>query len=107
MKKKLLVSTFPVFVAIAAILTFTACSNNDAKGIFKSECVKCHAFKGIGSGIIDLSDVTEYRSDTWIRDQIEDSRRHDQNSGMPRFVDALSSAEIDMLIKFLHSSPSK
>jgi mono/diheme cytochrome c family protein len=107
MKRSLIVSTLLPVAAIAILFTITACSQKDAKGIFKSECVKCHSFKGIGSGIIDLDDVTGYRSDTWIRDQIEDSRRHDPNSGMPRFVDALTSTEIDMLIQFLHSTPSK
>jgi mono/diheme cytochrome c family protein len=107
MKRTLIVSTILAAAALATLITFSACSKKDAKGIFKSECVKCHSFKGIGSGIIDLDDITEYRSDAWIRDQIEDARRHDINSGMPRFVDALTSAEIDMLIQFLHSTPPK
>jgi len=107
MKKNLILLMVTAIALITALFPITACSQKDARGIFKSECVKCHTYKGIGSGIIDLSDVTQYRSDTWIRDQIEDSRRHDPNSGMPRFVDALTSAEIDMLIKFLHSDPAK
>jgi len=107
MKRKTKTVTLIAAMAIATIFSFAACSPKDAKSIFKSECVKCHSFKGIGSGIIDLSDVTEYRSDTWIRDQIEDARRHDPYSGMPRFSDALTSAEIDMIIKFLHSEPEK
>jgi len=107
MKINLRLLTIIALTALATLFTLAACSKKDATGIFKSECVKCHSYKGIGSGIIDLSDVTEYRSDTWIRDQIEDSRRHDPNSGMPRFVDALTSAEIDMVIQFLHSTPSK
>ena len=99
--------TLIISMVISILFAFTACSPKDATGIFKSECVKCHSFKGIGSGIIDLSDITKSRSDAWIRDQIEDSRRHDPYSGMPRFGDALTSAEIDMLIKFLHSEPEK
>jgi mono/diheme cytochrome c family protein len=107
MNLKMIISIALAAAFIAAVFTLAACSSKDAKGIFKSECTKCHSFKGIGSGIIDLSDVTEYRSDTWIRDQIEDARRHDPNSGMPRVVDALSEAEIDSIIGFLHSDPSK
>lgn len=107
MKQNLAISFIALLFTASTLLILAACSKKDAMGIFKSECVKCHTFKGIGSGIIDLSDVTDYRSDTWIRDQIEDARRHDQNSGMPRFVDALSSAEIEILVKFLHSTPSK
>ena len=107
MNRNLIIPMVMALAAITALFTITACSPKDAKGVFKSECVKCHSFKGIGSGIIDLDDVAEYRSDTWIRDQIEDARRHDPNSGMPRFVDALTSAEIDMLIQFLHSTPPK
>ena len=91
---------------IVAALAVWGCSPKDAKGMFKSECVKCHTYKGIGSGIIDLSDVTEYRSDTWIKDQIIDARRHDPNSGMPRFG-FLSEGEIDSLVQFLHSAPQK
>ncbi len=94
-----------VIAALAALMALAACSNKDAKGIFKSECVKCHTFKGIGSGIVDLSNVTERRSDIWIKDQIEDARRHDEGSGMPRFRDALTGAEIDSLIQFFHSNP--
>lgn len=107
MNRNLIVLMVMALALITALFTITACSPKDARGIFQSECVKCHTFKGIGSGIIDLSDITEYRSDTWIRDQIEDSRRHDPNSAMPRFVDALTSAQIDMLIQFLHSDPAK
>lgn len=93
-------------VALATLMmTLAACSSKDAKGIFKSECATCHKFRGIGSGIIDLSDITERRSDIWIKDQIEDARRHDESSGMPRFRDALTGEQIDSLVQFLHSKP--
>lgn len=103
MRKNILV--IAAMATITAALLLAGCSPKDAKGIFKSECVKCHSFKGIGSGIIDLDDVTEYRSDIWIKDQIIDARRHDTDSGMPRFGDALTEEEIDSVIQFLHSTP--
>lgn len=94
-----------IILALVGLFVIAACSPKDAKGLFKAECTKCHSYKGIGSGIIDLDYITENRSDTWIRDQIEDARRHDPNSGMPRFGGALTSEEIDALIQFLHSDP--
>lgn len=95
-----------ITVLMAAALVVVACGPRNAEGLFKSECVKCHSYKGIGSGIIDLSDVTSYRSDTWIKDQIIDARRHDPNSGMPRFG-FLEESQIDSLVEFLHSTPQK
>ncbi len=76
--------------------------NRDGLTIFKQEgCVKCHVYDDVGIGVIDLTDVTQRRSDTWIRDQIRTPRKHDRGSGMPSF-DHLSDDELDNLIEFLH-----
>lgn len=89
----------------AAVLTLALYLHGNprkGKAIFRQEgCVRCHVLRGMGMGVIDLSRVTEKRSDAWIRDQITDSRRHNPASGMPRFG-YLSDAEIDNLIRFLH-----
>jgi cbb3-type cytochrome oxidase cytochrome c subunit len=58
----------------------------DGGEIFVREnCDKCHTLRGEGLGTIDLTDITQRRSRTWIREQIIDGRRHDPQSGMPRF----------------------
>lgn len=91
---------FSVAAFIIALYLYE--SPRKGKAIFREEgCVKCHVFRGTGMGVIDLSHVTKHRSDTWIRDQIMDSRRHNPYSGMPRFG-YLSEAEVDNLIRFLH-----
>lgn len=104
MTGKLLIVT--ALISSAALILLLGCAPKDARSLFESECTKCHTFKGIGSGIIDLSNVTTRRSDTWIKDQIIDARRHDPNSGMPRFG-FLPEKQIDELIEFLHSTPKK
>jgi cbb3-type cytochrome oxidase cytochrome c subunit len=93
--------------AAAMVLTFavmSACSRpTDGAGLFQAEgCVKCHVYRGTGSGIIDLSDVTSYREDEWIHNQIMDPKRNDPNSGMPSFGH-LTEAEVSAIIQFLHS----
>ena len=66
----------------------------------RENCDKCHTLRGKGIGVIDLTDVTQRRSRTWIREQIIDGRRHDPQSGMPRFGH-LPGKEIKALIDHL------
>lgn len=105
MTKRQIVIAIIIVLAIGSYFALRP-NTRDGKGIFKSEgCVKCHTFKNFGKGIIDLSDITERKTDTWIRDQIIDARQHDPNSAMPRFG-YLPQGEIDELIRFLHSDPA-
>jgi len=96
-----------IVIGVIVYFVVRSAETRDGETIFRQEgCVKCHVFHGIGIGIIDLTKVTEQRSDTWIQDQIVDARRHDPGSGMPRFG-YLSESEIDSVIKFLHEGPRK
>lgn len=92
-------------LAVAALFAMYSIFSHEprsGKSIFHDEgCVKCHRFRGTGMGVIDLSRVTEHRSDAWIREQIMDSRRHNPASGMPRFGH-LPKDEIEALLEFLH-----
>jgi len=102
MGSRQLIALCLAIAAALALAVYLHGSPRKGKTIFREEgCVRCHVFRGAGAGVIDLSRVTERRSDAWIRDQITDSRRHNPYSGMPRFGH-LSDAEIDNLIRFLH-----
>jgi cbb3-type cytochrome oxidase cytochrome c subunit len=73
--------------------------------IFKEEgCVVCHHHSGTGNttgnGPIDLTRVSERRTNGWIREHIINPKIHDPNIGMPSFAH-LSHAEITSLIEFL------
>jgi cbb3-type cytochrome oxidase cytochrome c subunit len=88
--------------ALLALYFFVSHEPRSGKSVFHDEgCVKCHRYRGMGMGVIDLSRVTEHRSDTWIQDQIVDSRKHNPSSGMPRFG-YLQEEEIEALLRFLH-----
>ena len=81
-----------------------ACTPISGKELFQSEyCPACHIYKGIGKeGALDLSEVTSRRSDEWIRQQLEDSRKHRPDTGMPSFAH-LSKKQVEALIRFLHT----
>lgn len=99
--KKFLV--WGIIVALAAsYVIMTRFGERDGEDIFKQEgCTSCHVFRGTGFGAVDLSDVTQRRSDAWIRVQIKNPRRHDPDSGMPNFGH-LEDRELDALLEFLH-----
>ncbi|MEJ2184060.1 MAG: c-type cytochrome [Nitrospirota bacterium] len=74
----------------------------DGEAVFKKQgCVRCHHIHGVGEGPVSLNGVTKRRSDTWIRQQIEDARIHNSTSGMPSFG-YLPRAKIKALVRFLH-----
>jgi cytochrome c2 len=92
-------------LGIIATAALTSCSNaSKGKRVFTSElCPACHYFRGIGKeGGIDLSNVGQRRSRSWIKEHIRNPRSHDPNIGMPSFAH-LSRSEIDSLVKFLTS----
>jgi mono/diheme cytochrome c family protein len=72
--------------------------------LFKNQgCINCHSFKGKGGEACpDLTSVKNRRSDSWIRDQIGNSKQHNPNSMMPVF-DNLSRGEINAIIRYLKS----
>jgi cbb3-type cytochrome oxidase cytochrome c subunit len=92
-----------IIVSLAAsYVIISRFGERDGKTIFRQEgCTSCHVLRGTGFGAIDLSDVTERKTDAWIRDQIKNARLHDPDSGMPGFGH-LEDRELDALVGFLH-----
>jgi mono/diheme cytochrome c family protein len=91
-------------VVIAASYTFF---RPDGKTMFIEQgCVRCHTFRGVGKGAIDLSHVSEKWSAERIRDQIRNPRVNNPETGMPNFGH-LSDRQVDALIEFLRGKGSK
>jgi len=89
--------------AVLLIIIFTMIQGSENGGeIFKKQgCINCHSFKGKGGETCpDLTHVTQRRSDSWIRDQIQNPKQHNPNSTMPSF-DYLSRGEITAIIRYL------
>ena len=72
------------------------------RAIFLAQhCNSCHTVDGIGGQIgPDLSHVGSRRSVEWIADQIDDPRRHNQDSIMPGFA-TLPATEKQELARYL------
>lgn len=88
-------------IALAIILSLTSCAKPDGAKLFdKAGCTTCHKFKGMGIGVIDLSNVSSERDRVWVREQITEPRRHRADTGMPSFAH-LKSSEIDALTDFV------
>jgi cbb3-type cytochrome oxidase cytochrome c subunit len=95
--KPLLTATL---LTAAASLFLISCTAPEGGEIFMREgCPVCHSFGG-GDRRVDLSGVTERRSDVWLREQIENPRIHRRESGMPGFGH-LSDGEVEALIGYL------
>jgi mono/diheme cytochrome c family protein len=106
MKKRSLIAIIVILAAlVVGIYYFTSTQSRPGDQIFKDAgCFKCHMFKGVGLGNVDLTDVTRHRSDQWIQDQIRNPKSHNPSSAMPSFEDKLNSAEIKSLIKYFKTS---
>jgi cbb3-type cytochrome oxidase cytochrome c subunit len=76
----------------------------DGAELFRREgCVNCHSFRGKGGSMApDLTGVTKRRNRSWIRDQINDPKKHNPDSRMPSFGH-LSRREVSALIKYFES----
>jgi mono/diheme cytochrome c family protein len=73
----------------------------DGKALFIEQgCVRCHTFRGLGKGKIDLSRVAQKWSAERIRDQIRNPRINNPSTGMPNFGH-LSNRQVYALIRFL------
>jgi cbb3-type cytochrome oxidase cytochrome c subunit len=95
----------PGLLLLALLPLIVSCIQPEGAEIFTREgCILCHRHGGIGHGTVDLTNVTERRSEAWIRDQIHDARLHSPDSGMPSFAH-LSPQEVDALIRFLRKGP--
>jgi cbb3-type cytochrome oxidase cytochrome c subunit len=85
-------------LSLPALFLLAGCSGPEGEEIFRREgCTVCHSFGGHG---VDLTGVTERRSDIWIKEQIRYPRIHDPHTGMPSF-NHLSDREIEALISYL------
>lgn len=100
MKKKLFYIV--IFLSVLVILFFIINNKPKGKKLFEGEgCMNCHNFKGEGGGVgPDLTEVTNRRSDEWIRDQLNDARVHYPDSPMPSFA-YLSDRQKSAIIKYL------
>ena len=93
-----------VVALIVAVVLLVFQSQPDGKELFRSEgCIGCHTFRGEGGEIgPDLTAVSKRRSDSWIRQQIRNSKSHNPVSRMPSF-DYLSGRQINAIINYLKS----
>lgn len=95
----------PGLLLLALLSLVSACAPPDGLEVFTREgCTLCHHYEDIGHGPVDLTNVTERRSEAWIRDQLRNARLHRPDSGMPSFAH-LSRAEVDALLRFLRNGP--
>ena len=102
MKRTLLVIAAAITLGLVVIWARFTIFLPDGKALFiKEGCVKCHTFRGIGTGPIDISEVSKKWSDDRLRDQITNPQVNKPDTGMPNFGD-LSERQVDALIKFLH-----
>lgn len=90
-------------ILLLASLYF-AINDIDGESIFKREgCASCHIFKGQGGGAgPDLTNISETRSDRWLRQQIKNPAKNNPDTRMPDYRH-LSRKEINALIKYLKS----
>lgn len=101
MKRTLGVIAAAVLVALAVFAARLTIFLPDGKELFiKQGCVRCHTFRGIGKGHIDISNVSQKWSNVRLRDQIRNPRVNNPNTGMPNFG-YLSERQVDALVKFL------
>jgi cbb3-type cytochrome oxidase cytochrome c subunit len=93
--------------ACLLIAVLSSCSDSgsvDGAEVFKREgCITCHTFKGQG-GVVgpDLTYVTKNRSDSWIKDQIRNSKANNPDSRMPEYKH-LSGGEVNAIVRYLKS----
>ena len=102
MKRTLQIIAAGVFIGLVVMWARLTIFLPDGKALFvKQGCVRCHTFRGVGTGKIDLSNVTKKWSDERLRDQIKNPQVNNPDTGMPNFG-YLSARQVDALIKFLH-----
>ncbi len=100
MKSRLFVS-LAVVAGLIASYALIRYAEPDGRALFEEQnCVKCHVLRGHGFGFIDLSNVTGYRTRTWLKAHIRSPRQHDPTIGMPSFGH-LSDRQIDALVDHL------
>ncbi len=97
---KLFLAAVVVLLLLTVFVGYLLFPPDGGEVFVRENCDKCHTLRGKGLGTIDLTDVTQRKSRTWIREQIIDGRRHDPQSGMPRFGH-LPEKEIKALIDYL------
>lgn len=102
MKRTLQVLAAAVLLALVVVLARSTIFLPDGKTLFiKQGCVRCHTFRGVGQGPINISNVSQKWSDVRLRDQIKNPRVNNPDTGMPNFGQ-LSDRQVDALIEFLH-----
>ena len=105
MKRQPLIAIIIILAALGmGFYYFMSTQSRPGKQLFKDEgCFKCHVFKGIGLGNVNLTEVTKRRSEQWIQDQIINPKSHNPSSGMPSFEGKLTRAEINSLIRYFQT----
>ncbi|GAB4390380.1 MAG: hypothetical protein Kow0025_21980 [Thermodesulfovibrionales bacterium] len=68
----------------------------------KMGCIRCHVFRGVGEGDIDISSVSRKWSRARIMEHIRDPARTDPDIAMPSFA-FLSDRELRALAEYLSS----
>jgi len=90
---------------IIALIIFVARSYfflPNGKTLFIEQgCVRCHTFRGVGNGPINISNVSQKWSNERLRDQIRNPSTNNPETGMPNFGH-LSRRQMNALIKFLN-----
>ncbi|MDA8432089.1 MAG: c-type cytochrome [Nitrospiraceae bacterium] len=91
-------------IVVSIVIFLAVRPSPDGEHLFRTVgCMNCHSFRGEGGEMApDLTGVTGRRSDGWIREQIENSKRHNPDSRMPSFS-FLSGRQISAIIRYLHS----
>jgi mono/diheme cytochrome c family protein len=102
MRRTLKVIVAVVILALIIIVARSSFFLPDGKTLFIEQgCVRCHTFRDVGKGPINISHVSEKWSNERLRDQIRNPRVNNPNTGMPNFG-YLSGRQVKALIRFLN-----
>ena len=100
-----MVLSMTMFIASTVSVGSAQAANSSAAGIYKTNCVSCHAADGRGSAVgksLHAADFhspqVQQQSDAQLGDAITHGR-----GNMPAFGNSLTKVQIDALVKYIRS----
>jgi cytochrome c6 len=100
-----MVLSMTMFMASTVSMGFAQAANSSAAGIYKTNCVSCHAADGRGSAVgksLHAADFHSSQVQQQSNAQLADVITHGRGN-MPAFGNSLSKVQIDTLVKYLRS----